>query len=151
MIENEQKKLATQEEEDELETRLMQFINLFPDLPFGVPVVQYEQLPSDSPAMAVSLIQGTFITGEDILGGHTAQSQFKIVYRIKPGTSNEKRLNADKLLNKIGSWAASLKPDLGNGIHATKIVRASRSALFAAYDNGDEDHQILMKLSYEVI
>lgn len=143
--------IATPEEEDALERALMAFINTFPDLPFGVPIVQYEQLPADLPAMAVSLIQGTFITGKYIYGGHSAQSQFKIVYRIKPGTSNDKRLSADELLNKIGSWAAASKPDLGEGIHIQKIERASRSALFAAYDNGDEDHQILMKLTYEVI
>ena len=32
-----------------------------------------------------------------------------------------------------------------------RIEATTRSSLFAIYENGDEDHQILMRLIYEVI
>ena len=44
-----------------------------------------------------------------------------------------------------------IKLDLGEGINALKVEATTRASLFAMYENGDEDHQILMKLTYEVI
>lgn len=58
---------------------------------------------------------------------------------------------ADELLDSIGNWALDQNPNLGAGINVIRIEPTTRSALFAAYENGDEDHQILMKLTYEVI
>lgn len=48
---------------------------------------------------ALSTIQGTYITRRYILGGYQAEYQFKLIYRIKPGDSIDKRLEADELLN----------------------------------------------------
>lgn len=153
MISDNQKPLvlADKAEEDAIARRMMAWINSYPDLPSAIALIQYEQLPADAPGMAVSSIQGTYITRRYIAGGHQAEYQFKIIYRIKPGTSNDKRLSADELLDQIGNWATAQKPDLGEGIRAIRIEPTTRSALFAAYENGDEDHQILMKLTYEVI
>lgn len=143
--------LASKTEEDLIVRKLMAWINTFPDYPLNIELVQYEQLPDDAPGMAVSSIQGTYITRRYITGGHEAEYQFKIIYRIKPGTSNDKRLAADELLDRIGTWAGEQKPDLGEGIRVVRLEPTTRSAVFAAYENGDEDHQILMKLTYEVI
>lgn len=151
MIEDKPVVLASKTEEDAIARKLLTFINSYPDLPANIMLVQYEQLPDDGAGMAVSSIQGTYITRRYITGGHEAEYQFKIIYRIKPGTSNERRLAADELLDRIGTWSAENKPDLGDGINAKRIEQTTRSAIFAAYENGDEDHQILMKLTYEVI
>lgn len=103
--------------------------------------------------MALSTIQGAFILERYIIGGYKAEYQFKLIYRLKPGTSMDKRLKADELLDRIGSWVQFNKNDLflGEEIRVLSVEPTTRSSLFAIYENGDEDHQILMKLNYEVI
>ena len=59
-------------------------------------------------------------------------------------------MNADALLNRLGDWATTNYPDLGANIHVRRVEIASRAAMFAKYKDGTEDHQILMKLTYEV-
>ena len=83
-------------------------------------------------------------------GGYQAEYQFKIIYRIKPGSSNDKRLQADEMLNHFGDWARTQHPDLGDGINALKVEPTTQSSKFAAYEDGYEDYQILMRLAYEV-
>lgn len=100
--------------------------------------------------MALSTIQGTYITKRFILGGYQAEYQFKLIYRIKPGESNDKRLEADELLNHFGDWARKNLPDLGDEIRALRVEPTTQSSKFAAYEGGYEDYQILMKLTYEV-
>ena len=82
--------------------------------------------------------------------GYQAEYQFKIIYRIKPGSSNDKRLQADEMLNHFGDWARTQHPDLGDGINALKVEPTTQSSKFAAYEDGYEDYQILMRLAYEV-
>lgn len=102
--------------------------------------------------MALSTIQAAYIVKKYILGGYQAEYQFKVIYRMKPGNSNDKRLKADELLNALGDWTASeTPPDIGDGRRVIRIEPTTRSSLFAMYENGDEDHQILMKMNYEVI
>ena len=102
--------------------------------------------------MALSTIQAAYIVKKYILGGYQAEYQFKVIYRMKPGNSNDKRLKADETLNALGDWAASEKPPaIGDGRKVIRIEPTTRSSLFAVYENGDEDHQILMKMNYEVI
>lgn len=141
--------LVTAEEESRITRNLLIWLNAFPEKPVGI--INYEFLAADESNMALSLIQGTYITQRYILGGHKAEYQFKIIYRIKPGNSMDKRLKADELLNELGDWASAQTPDIGEGIRTIKIETTARSSLFAIYENGDEDHQILMKLTYEVI
>lgn len=145
--------LVDSEEEDQVARNVTAWINKYPDLPDDLfkGFVQYEQLTDDEICMAVSTIQGTNITRRYILGGHEAEYQFKIIYRIQPGASSDKRLSADELLDRLGSWLSKNHPDLGESINVRRMEVAARSAVFAAYENGDEDHQILMKLTYEVL
>lgn len=140
--------LAPAEEEQRISRSVMAWINTYTALP--VAIVNFEQLKADTVGMAVSTIQAAYIVRQYITGGHEGEYQFKIIYRIKPGASNDARLKADELLNAIGEWAKNNPPSLGSGVHCIKCVATTRSALFAVYENGDEDHQILMKINYEV-
>lgn len=140
-----------QDEEEKLSRKVMVWINKFPDIPPEVDTIRYETLKDDVTCMALSTIQGAYITQKYILGGHQAEYQFKVIYRIKPGKSMDARLKADELLDKLGVWASRNKPDLGEGIRALRSEPTTQSSLYAIYENGDEDHQILMKLTYEVI
>lgn len=107
--------------------------------------------------MALSTIQGAAITQKYILGGYKAEYQFKLVYRLKPGVSQDKRLKADETLDRLAAWAydqtmISRKSfQLGEKIRVLSVEPTTRSSLYAMYENGDEDHQILMNLTYEVI
>lgn len=140
-----------QAEEDKLSRKVMVWVNKFPGIPPEVDTIRYETLKDDVTSMALSTIQGAYITRRYILGGHEAEYQFKVIYRIKPGNSMDARLKADELLDKLGVWASRNKPDLGEGIRALRVTPTTQSSLYAIYENGDEDHQILMKMTYEVI
>ena len=141
--------LTAAQEEQAVVRSVMVWINTYPDLP--VSIINFEQMRPDAQSMAVSVIQSARIVRRYITGGHQGELQFKLIYRIKAGTSNDARLTADELLNAIGDWAAANPPTLGNEIQVCKVEATTRSALFALYENGDEDHQILFKLTYEVI
>ena len=140
--------LVSATEEDAISRNMVVLVNRYPDIP--VSIVNYEQLMADSESMALSTIQGSYITRRFIYGGHEGEYQFKIVYRIIPGTSNDRRLKADELLNSVGDWLSEQRPNFGNSLRAIKIEPTTRSSLFAAYEDGTEDHQILMRLKYEV-
>lgn len=154
MTSNEKKRtLVAAEEADKISRSMLVWANTFPDKP--VTVIKYEFLDidntsGDETAMALSTIQGTYITRQYIIGGYQAEYQFKIIYRIKPGTSNDKRLQADEMLNRFGDWSRTQKPNLGEGINALKVEPTTQSSKFASYEDGYEDYQILMKLTYEV-
>lgn len=143
------KPLATFQEVDQISRYMLVWANTFPDKP--VDVIKYEILDVDSgeeSGMALSTIQGTYITKQYLSGDYLAEYQFKIIYRIKPGNSNDKRLKADEMLNQFGDWARTQKPDLGDGIRTILIEPTTQSSKFAAYEDGYEDYQILMKLTY---
>ena len=146
---NEQRILAATDEEQSITRSVMVWINTYPELP--VSIINFEQLRPDASSMALSLIQSAAIIRRFITGGHQGELQFKVIYRIKPGTSNDERLKADELLNAIGDWAAENYPTLGENIVVRRVEATTRSALFAMYENGDEDHQILFRMIYEVI
>lgn len=146
-----QRTLVSGAEEDKISRSMMAWINAYPDLPQSITRVDFEQLPADKPGMSLSVTQGTYITRAYITGGHEAQYEFTVLYRIKPGTSNDARLKADEALNAFGDWALNNWPDLGAGIRVTKLEITARAALLVPYENGSEDHQILMILNYEVI
>lgn len=139
-------------EADLVSRKLLVWLNKFPDKPDGVDYIRFEYLPAAAPAMALSSIQAAYVTREYILGGYEAEYQFKLIYRLNAGTSNDMRLKADELLNALGDWAADRcrTLDIGEGKRVRRIECASRASVFAAYDNGEEDHQILMKMIYEV-
>lgn len=142
------KKAVSAAEEDQVSRKLLVWLNTYQELP--VDLIRFEFLPADTSAMAMSTIQAAYIVRKYITGGYVAEHQFKIIYRVKPGNSNDKRLKADELLNAIGDWATGQKPDIGDDKRVISMEPTTRSSLFAMYENGDEDHQILMKLNYEV-
>lgn len=153
MFEEKPKRLVAQEEQDKISRTVLAWLNKYPDLPIGIDLIRYEELKDDAIGMALSTIQGAYILQKYILGGYRAEYQFKLIYRLNPGTSIDKRLKADELLNRLGAWANDNKDNLrlGEGIRVLTVEPTTRSSLFAMYENGDEDHQILMNLTYEVI
>lgn len=153
MTSNKLRSLVAAEEVDKISRSMLVWANTFPDKP--VTVIKYEfldvdEISGDEAGMALSTIQGTYITRQYIIGGYQAEYQFKVIYRIKPGNSNDKRLQADEMLNRFGDWVRTQKPDLGDGINALRVEPTTQSSKFAAYEDGYEDYQILMRLTYEV-
>ena len=146
-----QKRLVSAEEEQDISRKMMIWANSFSDDDMPTATINYEFLAADSASMALSAIQGAYITRKFILGGHEAEYQFKIIARIKPGNSNDKRLKCDAMLNRFGDWAMQNYPSLGDGVRVRRMEAVSRAAVFAVYQDGWEDHQILMKMKYEVI
>lgn len=142
--------LVAQEEEDKISRHVLKWLNTFPEIPDSIDTIKYEFLEDDSPGMALSTVQGTYIIERNIIGGYTAEYSFKLIYRIKPGNSMDKRLKADELLNRMGDWAANHKPHIGEGLVVQSVEPTTRSSLFSMYENGDEDHQIFMRLLYKV-
>ncbi|MEY8385981.1 hypothetical protein AALC17_01655 [Oscillospiraceae bacterium 38-13] len=151
--------LVAVEEEDQISRNVLIWLSTFPGIPDLVlaenPMIpiNFEFLKDNSPGMALSTIQSPYITKRYILGGYQAEYQFKVIYRIIPGItpSPDRRLKADELLDRLGDWARRGKPDLGKGIRPLRVEATTRASKFAEYENGDEDHQILMKMTYEVI
>lgn len=142
------KKAVSAAEEYQVSRKLLVWLNTYKEKP--VDLIRFEFLPADTTAMAMSTIQAAYILQKYILGGYKAEYQFKLIYRIKPGNSNDKRLKADELLDALGDWTIGQRPDIGEGKTVVSVEPTTRSSLFAVYENGDEDHQILMKLTYEV-
>ena len=142
------KKAVSAAEEYQVSRKLLVWLNTYPEKP--VDLIRFEFLPADTTAMAMSTVQAAYILQKYILGGYRAEYQFKLNYRIKPGNSNDKRLKADELLDALGDWTIGQRPDIGEGKTVVSVEPTTRSSLFAVYENGDEDHQILMKLTYEV-
>ena len=148
---DEQKKLVAAEEEQKISRRMMAWVNSYPDFPATISKVDFEQLPAKSAGMALSVMQGAYITHRYITGGHEAQYDFSLLYRIIPGTSNDARLKADEALNAVSDWAAQNWPEIGEGIRIRSLETTQRAALLVPYEDGSEDHQITFKLLYEVI
>ena len=151
--ENKHVLLVGKSEEDHVSRNMVIWANTFPLLPddlSGDLAINFEYLAADVPCMALSTIQGTNITKQYILGGYQAEYQFKNIYRLKPGKSIDKRLKADELLDRFGDWARTQIPHIGDNMRVIRIDASTRSSLFAMYENGDEDHQIMLKMTYEV-
>lgn len=142
------KKTVSAAEEDQVSRKLLAWLNTYPDKP--VDLIRFEFLPAGTEAMAISTIQAAYIVRKYILGGYQAEYQFKLIYRVKPGDSIDNRLKADELLNAIGDWSNGQNPSIGDNKRVISLEPTTRSSLFAVYENGDEDHQILMKMNYEV-
>ena len=102
--------------------------------------------------MAIITIQSAYKIRQYISGGYRAQYQFKVVYRAQPSTDDE-CLEMDELLNRLGVWAETNpeKPVLEGRAKVLSVQRDSSAAIFDTYEDGTQDHQILMNLIYEVI
>lgn len=138
-------------EEDQVSRHLMVWLNTWPGKPRTVELIDFAFLPADAPCMAANPVQAAYITKKYILGGHQAEYQFEVIYRVRPGGSGDERLRADETLNALGDWASAGRPDIGDGKRVRRIEPVSRVTMVAAYEDGTEDHRILMKMTYEVI
>lgn len=140
----------TNAETDNISRSVLIWLNQYENKPVGV--INYEYLEQDGVSMALSTIQSAYITRKYLYGGYLAQYQFKVIYRLQPTTNND-RLSADEFLNALADWATTRedKPSLSDGRVARRFECNARSSLFARYEDGSEDHQILMTMTYEVI
>lgn len=140
------------EESEQAARALVSWLNTWADWPAGVKDIDYEHLPTDGVGMCVSSIQGAYKTKRYITGGYVAQYQFKLIYRAQP-TDNDDRLNATEILNRYAAWAEQNpeKPALGAHAVVRSIKRDSNAALFATYQDGSADYQILMTMTWEVM
>lgn len=150
MNETKARVLVSSEEQEEISRRVIKWLDTWPDRPPETGRFEFETLKEGKTCLALSTIQSAYKVLEYITGGYKAEYQFKIIYRVIPGNSTDKRLQADALLNKLGTWATQNKPDL-YPLVSVRVEPTTQASLFAMYENGDEDHQILMKLTYEVI
>lgn len=141
-------------ESDQVSRKLLGWLNQYQNFPAGVRSIDFEYLGEDKPCMALSTIQGAYKTVQYISGGYVAQYQFKLIYRAQPNTNSD-RLKMDEALDLMADMAIyrlSEKgdpPDIGDGLNVSKLNCDTRSGFFGRYENGDEDHQILMTMEYE--
>lgn len=143
------KTLVSAEEEGRVGRELLTWLNTYPNKP--VDEISFELLLPDRVGMMMSNIQAAFKLRQYICGGYQAQYQFKLVYRSSPD-ADDSRLAADEILNSMGAWAEENAQNLHiPGVTTISVRRDSNSSLFAIYENGERDHQILMNLIYEVI
>lgn len=147
-MERKNKALVPGDEEQKVGRSLLHWLRTYPNLPAEI---EFEHLPDDTVGMMLSNIQAAYKLEEYIDGGYLAQYQFRLVYRSQPSDNNS-RLAADELLNAIGAWAERQenRPSIA-GVLVHRVQRDSGAALYATYEDGSRDHQILMSLIYEVI
>lgn len=127
---------------------LTKWLNATPEAPPAIDRIDYEFMTAKKVCMALSLIQGTYIVDRFIDGAYIADFQFKIIYRLNPGSQN-RRLEADKLLDDMAAWANGQKPFIGDGLEVQGLEQTTASALFALMDGGWEDHQIFFRMTYK--
>lgn len=148
-LENKPRVMVADEERAAIDRNVLIWLNTYPELPADVKTES--QLGVNEPGMAISSITNAYISKSYILGGYEAEYQFTLIYRVKPGNSMDKSLQANELLNRIGGWSRRNKPDLGDGIRVRKVEPISIAQTYAQYKDGDEDHHIPIKITYEVI
>ncbi len=147
---NEQKTKAmvAADERTKIDRNVLIWLNQYPELPVAT-VTTETHLGNNEPGVALSTITSAYVNRSFIYGGYDADYDFRIVYRIKPGKSMDKSLKANELLNMLGDWCTRNYPELGTGIRVIKVTPTSQAETTALYEDGDEDHQIQMKITYE--
>lgn len=139
---------ASPAETDDMTRNVLIWLSAYENLPVYV-IKPEPMLEPGKEGMELTVIQSS-ITNRYITGGHKAEYQFGIFYRVQPSSIDE-RLKAIQTLNSLGDYAVTNPPDFGEGIVFNKCEVTTQAQLYAPYENGDEDYQILMKLTYEVI
>lgn len=137
-------------ERTEIDRKVIAWLNTYPELPVDN-VKTESQLGVNEPGMGISSITSAYISRAYIVGGYQAEYQFTLIYRIKPGKSMDKSLQANELLNRMGEWARENKPNLGESIRVMRVEPISIAEKYANYEDGDEDHHIPIRITYEVI
>lgn len=125
------------------------WLNTFPGKKPGT--IMYDWLEHDVSCMAVVPVSGGRITAQYISGGHKAEYQFDVIYRLQALQSSDARLKADETLEELADWAAENPPNLGDGISTLRCEASGHPSGFAIYENGDEDRQISFVLEYEIL
>lgn len=148
--ENKPRIMVADSERAKIDRSVIIWLSTYPDLPVDA-VKTESQLGVNEPGMGISSITSAYINQSYICGGYEAEYQFTLIYRIKPGNSMNKSLEANEVLNRMGDWARKNKPVLGEGIRVRKVEPISIAQLYAPYEDGDEDHHIPIKITYEVI
>lgn len=136
-------------EEDNVSRKILSFLNSYPGIPITISLIDYEFMPAESVSMAISTVQSTYIVERFINGSYIAEYQFKVIYRVKP-SSPDGRLKADETLDGLGDWITGKAPDIGEGLIVQELEQTTRSSLYARMENGWEDHQIFMRMTYKV-
>lgn len=136
------------DEQSKISRKLLVWLNTAPEKP--VSRINYEYL-GDVDGVVLSTIQGAYKTRQYIGGGYRAQYQFKLIYRTHPST-NDERLTAEEAVNAFGAWATDNVKNLylDENMTVVSLTQDTVAALFARYEGGAEDYQILMTLTYEV-
>jgi hypothetical protein len=138
-------------EQESISRSLLSWLNNWPDKPVGV--INFTYVPDDAEGMSLSTPQGTFMVRKYVRGAYQARYTFKIIYRVIPGNSNNKRLTADETLESFADWIIKngTIPQLEDGKKVVKFSRSESdpdSVLFNRYEDGTEDHQIIMTMDY---
>lgn len=140
--------LTPRAEQDQISRAILLWLNTWPGRPADVTVIGFEALADDKPGMALSTIQGAYLTKRYLRGGYRAVYQYKVIYRVQPSTTGG-RLKGDETLDALADWCISSPlPVIGAGRQPIEMACNARASLFARYENGDEDHQIIMTLTY---
>ncbi len=128
---------------------LLKWFNSCGLLPKCVGRIEAEYLSSYT-SMGLFSAAAPVKTKSFISGAYEAQFQFSLQYRTA-AASSEDRLNALDTLSAIAAWAEQSQslPKMGRGLRAIQVERSSPAVLAARYDDGSEDYQILMVLSYQ--
>lgn len=137
-------------ERAEIDRNVLIWLNTCQAVPKEIDVLTESQLSVNQSGMAVSAITSAYVNRYYITGGYQAEYNFTLIYRIKPGNSMDKSLQANETLNRIGDWARENKPYLGDSINVTNVTPTSPAIVYAQYEDGDEDHHIEIKIVYEV-
>lgn len=144
---------VTAAEQDKVSRGLLSWLNQYTNFPAGVKSIAFEYLEDDKPCMALSTIQGSYIVKQYMGGDYMAEYQFKLIYRAQPDTNSD-RLKMDEVLDTMADMAVFRcnkkrdMPDIGPGLKVQRLTCNTRASFFGRYENGDEDHQILMTMRY---
>lgn len=148
LLDNKPLRMVASEERTEIDRKVIAWLNSYPEKP--VKVTTDGQLGVNVVGLGVSSITSAYIKRFFILGNYEAEYQFTLIYRIRP-SSADMSLQANELLNRIGDWTRKNRPDLGEGIIVRKVEPIAIASTYAQYEDGDEDHHIPIKITYEVI
>ncbi|MCI8438460.1 MAG: hypothetical protein HFF73_02930 [Oscillospiraceae bacterium] len=136
-------------EQAQVARAVLAWLNAGGPLPRRVEKIEAEYLANGS-SMGLFAAAAPFKTREFISGTYEAQFQFSLQYRTAPACSEE-RLEAMEALHALADWAESgTLPELGGGMDAVCVERASPAVMAARYEDGGEDYQIFMVLAYQV-
>lgn len=145
---------VTASERSDIDRLVMIWANRFPDIPEGIMLIRYEYFSSETVGMAISAVQGAYVTRRYIYGGHIAEYDFELHYQIEPsGAKDDARLKAVELLNAFGAWAEAKEnwPALGAERWVLNLQTTAGASYLGATSDYYEDYMIPLKLTYEVI